>query len=81
MLESLSIHTRLDSSVSFSYFLCLKDLVWLLHLRTVHNKRDFQKMKNLIEKLNCGVDGDAIERAHRIGPITENEEGKNFNSL
>ena len=41
----------------------------------------FQKTKNFIEKLRCGVHGDAIDRAHRIGPVTENEEGKNIQQI
>ena len=41
----------------------------------------FQKTKNFIEQLNCGVDGDAIDRAHRLSPVTENEEGKKLQQI
>ena len=41
----------------------------------------FQKTKKFIDKLNCGIDGDAIDRAHRIGPVTENEEGKKLQQI
>ena len=41
----------------------------------------FQKAKKVIKQLSCGVNGDAIDRVHMIGPGIENDTGKTFQQI
>ena len=74
------LESRIDDGEQYSRRNCLR--FHGMELPPVGSKENcFQKTKEVIEKLSCGVDGDAIDRAHRIGPVTEDEEGKRFQQI
>ncbi len=78
MLDRLE--SRIDDGEQYSRRHCLR--FHGMELPPVGSKENcFQKTKKVIEKLNCGVGADAIDRAHRIGPVTENDQGKKFQQI
>ena len=74
------LETRIDDGEQYSrrHCLCIHDM----ELPPVGTKENcLEKTKNVIEKLNCGVGGDAIDRAHRIGPVIKNDSGKTVQQI
>ena len=69
------LETRIDDGEQYSRRHCLR--IHGMELPPAGTKENcLEKTKKVIEKLNCGVDGDAIDRAHRIGPVIERGEKK-----
>eukprot|EP00112_Aurelia_sp_Birch-Aquarium-sp1_P019608 Seg4881.2 transcript_id=Seg4881.2/GoldUCD/mRNA.D3Y31 product="Serine/threonine-protein kinase TAO3" protein_id=Seg4881.2/GoldUCD/D3Y31 len=74
------LESRIDDGEQYSRWHCLR--IHGMELPPVGSKENcFQKTKKVIEKLNCGVGADAIDRAHRIGSVTENDQGKKFQQI
>ena len=74
------LESRIDDGEQYSRLHCLR--IHGMELPPLGSKENcFQKTKKIIEKLNCGVNGDAIDRAYRIGPVTKNDAGKKFQQI
>ena len=78
VLDRLEGH--IDDGEQYSRRHCLR--IHSMELPPVGSKENcFQKTKKVIEKLSCGVNVDAIDWAHRIGPVTEKDAGKKFQQI
>ena len=74
------LETCIDDGEQYSRRHCLR--IHGMELPPVGTKENcLEKTKNVIEKLNCGVGGDTIDRVHRIGPVIENDSGKKFQQI
>ena len=74
------LESRIDDGEQYSHRNCLR--FHGMELPPVGSKENYiQKTKEVIEKLSCGVDGDAIDRAHRIGQVTEDKERERFQQI
>ena len=72
LVKLAELEERVDNGEQYSRRLCLR--MYNIDLAPTGTKEDcMKKVEEVLKKLNCGVDIDAVDKAHRIGPRVTDE--------